>query len=319
MTVAVTADETPEVAASAVPAIATVGLQKAYGSRVALHGLSLTVQPGEVFGFLGPNGAGKTTAVKILTGLVHASAGSARLFGVDVGDPAARTAVGYLPELFRFQDWLTGAQLLDLHGRLLGLGTQDRRDRAGRVLARVGLEGRGDELIRGYSKGMTQRVGLAQALLGDPRLVLLDEPTSALDPVGRRDVRDLIRELRDEGVTVFLNSHLLSEVEQVCDRVAVMDRGRVVFEGRLDELAAQGPRLRITVDRVDAALLALLARHGDVEAVEGTTAVLQVSELGVAPVVAEAVVRGGWRLAALVPVQESLEDAFLGLVQGGTE
>lgn len=275
------------------PAIRTTNLRKRYGRRIALHGLSLSVEPGEVFGLLGPNGAGKSTTVKILTGLVHASGGDASVLGRDVRDPEARRQVGYLPELFRFQEWLTGVQLLELHGRLAGLDRDERRERIPQVLDRVGLIGRGDERIGGYSKGMAQRIGLAQALLGRPALVLLDEPTSALDPVGRRDVRDLIRALRGEGVTVFLNSHLLSEVELVCDRVAVVDQGRVVFEGKLGDLISGGHRLRVTVDRVDDAVLSTLARHGKVEAVEGSTVVVEVEDASLAPAIAAAVVRGG--------------------------
>lgn len=302
--------------AAGVPAIAAHGLRKVYGDRVALHGLDLTVEPGEVFGLLGANGAGKTTTVKILTGLVNASEGEASIFGVDVADPEARRRVGYLPELFRFQDWLTGEQLLELHGRLIGLTPQQRRDAIPRALERVGLGGRGRERIRGYSKGMTQRVGLAQALLGDPALVLLDEPTSALDPVGRRDVRDLIRALRDEGVTVLLNSHLLSEVELVCDRVAIVHHGRVVFSGRLEELTAAAPVVRLTVDRTDAALLQALAEHGDATTNADGSVTLRL-HAGVDPAgVAETVVRGGWRLSALVPVTPTLEQAFVRLVGG---
>ena len=255
----VTAAELP----SAVPAIETTGLRKAYRGKVVLHDLSLTVAPGEVFGFLGPNGAGKTTTVKILLGLVRPTAGAARIFGLPAGDREARRQVGYLPENFRFHDWLTGAGLLDFHGRLAGLSAAERRSRIPEVIARVGLAGRGDERIRTYSKGMTQRIGLAQAIFHGPDLVLLDEPTSALDPVGRREVRDLIRSLRDDGVTVFLNSHLLSEVELVCDRVAIVDRGRVVRSGRLTELLGGASVIRVTVDRADRELLGALYRYAD--------------------------------------------------------
>lgn len=184
-----------------------------------------------MFGFLGPNGAGKTTTVKILLGLVSATSGQARLFGEPVGDAESRRRVGYLPENFRFHEWLTGAELLDFHARLAGMGRHERERRIPEVLELVGLGGRGDDLVRSYSKGMTQRIGLAQAVIHAPDLVLLDEPTSALDPVGRREVRDLIRSLRAQGMTVFLNSHLLSEVEMVCDRVAIVDRGQVVRSG----------------------------------------------------------------------------------------
>jgi ABC-2 type transport system ATP-binding protein len=284
---------------------------------VALHGLDLRVEQGEVFGFLGPNGAGKTTAMKILTGLVRASAGVARVLGRPVGEPAARRRIGYLPEHFRFQEWATGEELLDLHGRLAGLPAARRAARVAEVLELVGLAGRGRQRIRSYSKGMTQRIGLAQALLAEPELVLLDEPTSALDPVGRREVRDLIRELRGRGVTVFLNSHLLGEVELVCDRVAIIDQGRVVRGGRLAELVGPATALRLLLDRVDEYLLGALRRLGQVRSVEGVAVTLQVDDLDVAPAVAECVVRSGYRLFELAPVQRSLEEVFVDLVHGG--
>jgi ABC-2 type transport system ATP-binding protein len=303
--------------AAGVAAIELAGARKAYGDRVALHGLDLRVEQGEVFGFLGPNGAGKTTAMKILTGLVRASAGVARVLGRPVGEPAARRRIGYLPEHFRFQEWATGEELLDLHGRLAGLPAARRAARVAEVLELVGLAGRGRQRIRSYSKGMTQRIGLAQALLAEPELVLLDEPTSALDPVGRREVRDLIRELRGRGVTVFLNSHLLGEVELVCDRVAIIDQGRVVRGGRLAELVGPATALRLLLDRVDEHLLGALRRLGQVRSVEGVAVTLQVDDLDVAPAVAECVVRSGYRLFELAPVQRSLEEVFVDLVHGG--
>ncbi|MBV9578007.1 MAG: ABC transporter ATP-binding protein [Chloroflexi bacterium] len=297
------------------PAIEAVGLRKEYGSRLALYGLDLTVQPGEVFGFLGPNGAGKTTTVKILLGLVSPTSGTARLFGKPVADVAARQRVGYLPENFRFHDWLTGEQLLDFHARLAGLSGKERRERIPEVLDRVGLGGRGGDRLRSYSKGMTQRIGLAQAIMHAPDLVVLDEPTSALDPVGRREVRDLIHSLRNQGMTVFLNSHLLSEVEMVCDRVAIVDRGRVVGSGRLEDLLGGLPELRVTVDRVDAPLLELVAAFGQIVDVGQDTLVLSVADVSVAARLSEAVVQAGYRLYALVPSHASLEDVFLSLVE----
>jgi ABC-2 type transport system ATP-binding protein len=297
-----------------VPAIATSGLRKAYGSRVALHDLTLTVPAGEVFGFLGPNGAGKTTAMKILLGLVRPTGGQALVFGRPPTEPAARRRVGYLPEHFRFQEWATGAELLDFHGRLAGLRPAERAGRILELLERVGLAGRGGERVRRYSKGMTQRLGLAVALVHRPDLVLLDEPTSALDPVGRREVRELVRELAAGGVTVFLNSHLLTEVEAVCDRVAIVNQGRVVASGPLDDLAGAVAQLRLLLDRVDRDLLALAGRHGQVVAAEGTTVTLAVETLDAAPDLARELVGAGYRLYGLVPVQRSLEDIFVDLV-----
>jgi ABC-2 type transport system ATP-binding protein len=297
------------------------GLRKEYGRKVALHDLTLTVRPGEVFGFLGPNGAGKTTTIKILTGLVKATSGTAAIFGRSVTDFAARARVGYLPEHFRFHDWLTGASLLDFHGRLAGLSAAERQARIPEVLGLVGLAGRGDERVRGYSKGMQQRLGLAQAILHRPDLVLLDEPSSALDPVGRREVRDLIRQLRADGVTVFLNSHLLGEVEMICDRVAIVDHGRVVREGALAEVVGGTPEVRIAVDRADRQLLTALATHGDVLNVESSeagqvTIVLGIADLEQVPAVARTVVGQGVALFGLVPARRSLEEVFMSLVEG---
>jgi ABC-2 type transport system ATP-binding protein len=181
------------------------------------------------------------------------------------------------------------------------------------------LSGRGDDRIASYSKGMTQRIGLAQAIIHEPDLVLLDEPTSALDPIGRREVRDLIRTLRERGMTVFLNSHLLSEVEMVCDRVAIVDRGRVVRSGRLHDLVGGVPELRVTVDRVDRGLLELLAAHGDVIRVRECTVTLGVADLEVTPVVADALVRAGYGLYGLAPSHQSLEDLFVSLVSASAE
>jgi ABC-2 type transport system ATP-binding protein len=300
-----------------VPAIEISGLRKAYGRKVALHDLNLSVQPGEVFGFLGPNGAGKTTTVKVLLGLVRPTSGNARIFGLPTTDPEARRMVGYLPENFRFQEWLTGAELLELHADLADVPKADRARRIPEVLRLVGLEDRASERIRGYSKGMVQRIGLAQAIIHNPRLVLLDEPTSALDPIGRREVRDLIRSLSARGMTVFLNSHLLSEVEMVCDRVAIIDHGQIVRSGRMDELVGGPPELSITLDRVDSDALSLLSRFGSVLSHDHTSVRLGVSDTSVAAVITDVLPRAGYRLFSLTPVQRSLEDVFISLVERG--
>jgi ABC-2 type transport system ATP-binding protein len=225
----------PVAVAAGAPAIETHGLRKRYGSKLAVADLSLTVRRGEVFGFLGPNGAGKTTSLKMLLGLVAPTAGTGRVLGARLGDRAIRARVGFLPEHFRFQDWLTGRELLRFHGRLHGLHGSDLERRADRLLARVDLVDAAHRAIRGYSKGMLQRIGLAQALINDPDLVFLDEPTSGLDPIGRLLVRDIIGELRDQGTAVFLNSHLLGEVEATCDRVVFIKNGRTIRELALGE------------------------------------------------------------------------------------
>jgi ABC-2 type transport system ATP-binding protein len=210
-------------------------LSKRYGSTVALAGVDLEVQPGELVGLLGPNGAGKSTLVKIACGLVRASAGDAQVAGEPAGSAAARATIGYLAELFRFPEWLRADELLTLHQRLAGSegGPGERRE----LLALVGLADATDTKVGAMSKGMQQRLGIAQALVGAPRLLMLDEPTSALDPVGRRIVRDLLLELKSRGVAVLLNSHLLSEIERVCDRVAILVGGRIVARGSPAELA----------------------------------------------------------------------------------
>jgi ABC-2 type transport system ATP-binding protein len=233
--------------ASDAPAIEVTGLRKRYRKVEALAGLDMTVGRGEVFGFLGPNGAGKTTTVKLLLGLARPTGGSGKVLGAPLGDLAARRHIGYLPELFRYQPWLTAREVLLLHAELIGLEGRRRGPAADDVLGLVGLADRADDLVGRFSKGMQQRLGLGVALLGDPALVVLDEPTSALDPLGRIDVRGIIRTARDRGAGVFLNSHLLSEVEQVCDRVAIVDHGRVVAIGPLDDvLGATETRVRVT-------------------------------------------------------------------------
>jgi ABC-2 type transport system ATP-binding protein len=216
-------------------ALAVRGLEKRYGSVQALKGVDLDVGEGELFGLLGPNGAGKSTLVKIAVGLVRQTKGDAEVAGARAGSRAARGSLGYLAELFRFPGWYSANEVLELHQRLAGSrgGTAERR----RLLELVALSEAADRRVDGMSKGMQQRLGIAQALVGEPRLLLLDEPTSALDPVGRRTVRLLLEELRDRGVSVLLNSHLLSEIELVCDRVAILLDGEVVAAGTPAELS----------------------------------------------------------------------------------
>ena len=273
-------------------AIAARGLAKRYGRIDALHDLTLRVAPGECLGFLGPNGAGKSTAVKLLLGLVRPTGGDAELLGRPLGDRATRRRIGYLPELFRYPEWLSAREVLAFHARLLHLAAAPRAIDA--VLGEVGLRARADDRVAAYSKGMQQRLGLGVALLGDPDLVFLDEPTSALDPLGRSDVRALIERLRARGAAVFLNSHLLGEVERVCDRVCIVDRGRVVAEGAIDALLGGARGARVLLDDG--------WHHYDVAAAE-------------IPDVVARLVAGGARVHAVEPKQVSLEERFLELVR----
>lgn len=296
-------------------AIETRHLRKEFGHKVAVEDLTLSVPRGEIFGFLGPNGAGKTTAIKVLMGLVRATSGSARLLGLPPHDMRAKERVGFLPELFRFHEWLTAEQFLDFHGQLYGMAPEKRRGRIPEVLELVGLRAEAKYLLRTFSKGMQQRIGLAQAILNDPEVVLLDEPTSALDPLGRRDVRDLMRHLKSQGRTVFLNSHLLSEVEMVCDRVAIIDRGRVIATGALQELLAAALEVEIEAGGVTpAALEELRGLSQSVESLDGRI-VVRLADREDIPVVAEALMRHGGKLYSLGRRRGSLEDLFIRVVE----
>lgn len=303
------------------PAIEITGLQKTYRSRFprrtvqALDNVNLAVEPGEVFGYLGSNGAGKTTTVKILLGLARPSSGVARLMGHPPGGPN-RSRVGYLPESPYFYDFLTPVELLTFYCRVLGISGAGRRRRIGEVLDLVGISDRRDTPLRAFSKGMTQRVGLAQALLNDPDVLFLDEPTSGLDPMGRRDIRDIILALKARGKTVFLNSHLLSEVEQVCDRVAILKAGRLMRVGTVSELINRGG-VEICV-RPAAALpdsllsLAMEPRH------DGLLRLIVERESD-APGVLRALLDTGAEVVTLNPRRETLEDVFIRIETEGTE
>lgn len=297
--------------------IETEALRKAYGGKVAVADLTLSVPRGEVFGFLGPNGAGKSTSVKMLLGLVRPSGGSARLLGRRPGDPLAMAQVGFLPEHFRFHEWLQAGELLDLHARLYKIDPATRRRRVADLLEQVGLAEHARRPIAGFSKGMLQRIGLAQALLSEPALVFLDEPTSALDPFGRMLVRKIIRELKARGTTVFLNSHLLSEVEATCDRVSFIKGGRVLQTLALAEMAAGRLQVELRVDAVTPALLAALRELApDLRAREGAPDTLDMSlpDEDALPALAERTLAAGARLYALTPRRMSLEQLFLAVV-----
>ena len=274
-------------------ALAATGLTKLYGTTQALDGADLRVEPGELFGLLGPNGAGKSTLMKIACGLVRPNAGTIEVHGTPAGSLEARREVGYLAELFRFPGWLDADELLDLHQRLAGSegGPAERAE----LLGLVGLADASRVKVEAMSKGMQQRLGIAQALVGSPRLLMLDEPTSALDPVGRRVVRDLLGELRSRGVAVLLNSHLLSEVELVCDRVAIMLAGRIVQQGAPADLGR--------------------ARGVEVELASGTRRFEGVGREEVPRIVSE-LVEAGEQVYGVTVLASSLEDTYLEAVEG---
>jgi ABC-2 type transport system ATP-binding protein len=290
------------------------GLRKRYGRRTAVDGVSFTVGRGEVVGLLGPNGAGKTTVIKMLLGLARPDAGEVMLLGTPGSDPRARARVGYLPELFRYQPWLTADEVLALHVRLAGVRVSP--DARREHLGRVGLAERANDRVGGFSKGMQQRLGLAVALVAGPQLVVLDEPTSALDPLGRVDVRDIVLQLKADGVSVLLNSHLIGEVERVCDRVVILDRGRVAASGTLAELLGQR-ELRLRLGAVSADAEARLARAGGVSR-EGdwfTVALPAEDDATTVPDLVRDLVGLGVHVHVVEPGRISLEERLLGILR----
>jgi ABC-2 type transport system ATP-binding protein len=303
-----------EAADAASLAIHTQDLAKRYGKTVALSGLTMSVRRSEVFGFLGPNGAGKTTAVKLLIGLALPSAGQGWVLGAPIGDLKTRRRLGYLPELFRYQGWMKAREVLALHCELSAMPRPQWKAEIDGALELVGLAERADDRVEGFSKGMQQRLGLGVALLGRPELVLLDEPTSALDPVGRHDVREIIRELKARGTAVFLNSHLLSEVEQICDRLAVVDHGRVIATGTMAEILGQDGAVRVRLTGLDAGQRQALDGFGSVDD-EGEWLTFRGLEPQRVPELVNAIVAQGGRIYAVEPRQETLEDRFLQLLR----
>jgi ABC-2 type transport system ATP-binding protein len=303
--------------------IEATGLSKVYtarfGSRrvTALAGIDLQVEQGQVFGLLGPNGAGKTTTVKILLGLTHPTAGEARLLGRRASDPESRRRVGYLPEGHRFPGYLTARQTLSTFGRMSGMERSVLRHRSAELLERVGLADWADVRVKKFSKGMTQRLGLAAALVHDPEVLLLDEPTDGVDPVGRREIRDLLQEEARRGKTVLLNSHLLSEIERTCDRVAVLRSGRVAASGRIEELTASGSRYKLVATGIDDALIAAFRETGaSVERINGHFD-LSAKDLDHVNALVDRLRAAGGKLQELTPMRSSLEDVFVDLVREG--
>jgi ABC-2 type transport system ATP-binding protein len=302
------------------PVISVSNLTKRYrnphsGDRAALEGLTLEVPAGEIYGFLGPNGAGKTTTIKLLIGLIFPTAGAGTILGHPLGSVEARRRLGFLPESPYFYEYLRGDELLHYYGRLFGLSDSVRRQRVESLLQLVGLWESRRLTVGKYSRGMLQRLGLAQALINDPDLVILDEPAGGLDPIGRREMRDALLQLRERGKTVFLSSHILAEVETVCDRVAILHQGRLAAVGRIGDLLAESREMELTVHGMNGQLTTRLEKIPGVSIRQGTDATVVV--LPEQSLVFQAIdlVRGmGGQIVSLGAKRERLEDLFVKLV-----
>jgi len=292
-------------------AVETHGLRKEFGAKVAVRNLSLNVRRGEIFGFLGPNGAGKSTSIKMLLGLVKPTGGKAFVLGAPANDVEIRRQIGFLPEDFRFYDWLTAAELIRLHGRLCGMHSDKLRQRVPEVLELVGLTPHIDRRVRGFSKGMLQRLGLAQALVHEPQIIFLDEPTSGLDPMGRRLVRDILRAQRERGATVFLNSHLLGEIEITCDRVVFIKDGEVVAEQDLHAAAEKQVRVVVKARNVSQHAIDGLSTWSTSTSYENGRLIFTAASSEALPDALRYLVTSGVDIFEFTPERMSLEDLFV--------
>lgn len=303
------------------PAIKIEGLTKEYLNKTtgkmvrAVDELYLEVYKGEIFGFLGPNGAGKTTTIKMLLGLTFPTKGDAWILGKPIGDVSVKRLIAYLPESPYFYEYLTGRQVLDFYARLFGIPAAERKKKVDALLDMVGLSRDGDKTLRNYSKGMLQRIGVAQALINDPELLFLDEPTSGLDPMARIEIRDLIIRLKQQGKTVFLSSHQLLEVELICDRVSILNRGKLLKAGKLDELLPSG-RVEIVAENVsdDAVIAEIRNEGGVVQRQDGRIVVQQPDDGSVTKVVD--IIRGkNGVIRSIIPQRRTLEELFVSTIE----
>ena len=292
-------------------AIETNALRKEFGKTVAVKGLSLRVPRGEIFGFLGPNGAGKSTSIKLLLGLSHRTSGDAFVLGAPAGDVETRRRIGFLPEGFRFYEWLTAAELLTLHAKLFGMSPAQIRKQVPATIDLVGLTPHRDRRVGGFSKGMLQRIGLAQAIVHEPELIFLDEPTSGLDPIGRRTVRDILRAQRDRGATVFLNSHLLGEIEITCDRVVFIKDGEVVASHDLSDRSNEEVRLLVRAGNVSPAVVETLRQFCTAIAVDEGGLLLTARSKPIVPEIVRTLATHGADVYEVTPQREPLEELFV--------
>lgn len=297
-------------------AIHTTNLTKTYKSRSGsisvVKDLNLEVEEGEIFAFLGPNGAGKTTTIKILLGIIYATSGTAKVLGEDAGSIEAHKKLSYLPEKPYYYEHMTGLEIMNFYASLFGIKD---RDLCERLLKRVNLAGDMNRQINQYSKGMQQRVGLAQSLLNDPKLLFLDEPTGGLDPIAHIEIRDLILKFREEGRTVFISSHELSDVERICDRVAIINKGELVHQGKLDQLLSGG-RIEITADKVSQELANQLKDDDVIVSLAGDRLIVDMPDSHKPNAVVDSIRDAGGEIVSLIPRRKRLEDLFIESVSG---
>ncbi|MFQ3610418.1 MAG: ABC transporter ATP-binding protein [Fimbriimonadales bacterium] len=303
-------------------AIKTVNLTKRYSGLwsktpvEAVKNLNLEVHRGEIFGFLGPNGAGKTTTIKVLLGIIYPTEGEAYVLGKPAGDPSNHYNLSYLPENPYFYDYMTGEEILTFYARLFGIPEPERSKRVRELLDRVGLSRAANQPIRTYSKGMQQRIGLAQCLLNDPQLLILDEPTAGLDPIAHIDIRDMILDLRNQGKTLFISSHQLSDVERVCDRVAILNRGEMVKLGKLEELLSGG-HVELIAEKVNEGVLEPIRSMGGRVSLHDGRLIVEQPDDGTVDRVIDLVRSSGGHIISVKPYRRTLEDLFVETIQGG--
>lgn len=295
-------------------AIQTEKLTKTYRSRAGavnvVDGIDLEVEEGEIFGFLGPNGAGKTTTIKMLLSIIYATSGTAHVLGKEVGDISIHRELSYLPEKPYYYEHMTGMEILHFYGKLFGMKEPHRGNRAKELLEKVGLGDAGSKPISKFSKGMQQRIGLAQCLLNEPRLLFLDEPTGGLDPIAHIEIRDLILQMRNEGKTVFISSHELSDVERICDRVAIIDRGKIREQGKLDHLLAGG-RVEITAENASEALAGNLKHDGVIVSLHSGRLIVDAPDTAQTDGMLDAIRSAGGTIVSVIPRRKRLEDIFV--------
>lgn len=295
--------------------IHTENLTKIYANGTGCKDVSITIEKGQIFGLLGPNGAGKSTFVKMIIGLIAPTSGTARILGKPINDVAVRKKIGYLPERFKYQQWMTGKELLSFHAELYKMDFDFTR-KINEVLKLVHLNGKENNKIETYSKGMQQRLGIASVLLNEPDLIIFDEPTSALDPLGRKEIREIILKLKKMQKTILLNSHLLSEVEMICDQVAIINAGRVIKQGSLQSLLNQKTQLQISVDNIKDSIIQQLLTIDNHLVYDHQLIKMTVRNTEEIAEVAEIIVNQGGRLYELTPEKASLEAMFINLIEG---